>query len=291
MMEQTEGSARIVDRGYQHYTGARLGPAHATRVMVAAALRRALGIRRSLGVKIAPWLLLLVAFAPSAFLLGVRLIIPGAARLPLPPYAALYNSLTILFVLFAAVVAPDLLCADRRQRVLSLYFAAPITRLHYIAAQFLGLLLLLLLMTLGPMLLLFAGNALLAASAGAYVQHHLDDLREIAVAGGLLALYYSALAMAVASFTDRLAYATGAYLGLLLVSAAASAILAQTLGRRGHEWVELLGLITVPLRTAGSVLNQNVSDPISVWVYLAVTLGVIAVSLGVLVWRYMRMRD
>ena len=46
----------------------------------------------------------------------------------------------------------------------------------------------------------------------------------LAVAGSVLALYYGGLALAVAALTDRRAYAAGGYLGLLLVSSAASAI-------------------------------------------------------------------
>jgi len=287
--------ARIVDRGYQHYTGARLGPRHALWVMTGATVRRALGIRMSVRAKILPWLLILAAFVPAVILLAIRIILHGVA--PLPGYDALYNQTSILFVLFAATIAPDLLCPDHRQRVLSLYFAAPITRLHYVGARIIGMILVLLLLTLVPMLLLFSASALLADSAAGYVQSHAGDLWRLVASGGLLALYYGAVALAVSAFTDRHAYATGAYLGLLLVSAAAVGVLLRTLGYKGHEWIELLGLAALPVRAVdllfaggggGGGINN---DPINVWGYLGASLAVIVVSLGLLVWRYVRLRD
>ncbi len=286
--------ARIVDRGYQHYTGARLAPSHAFGVMARAALRRAMGVRRSPRAKIAPWGLTVVAYAPTLVLLGLRFLIPGSARLPLPGYNVLLSNTVILFVLFAGLAAPDLLCADRRERVLSLLFASPITRLSYVWAQAGALFLLLLLLTLGPMLLLFAGSALLADSAGAYVRDHLGDLWHIVLSGGLLAVYYSAVATAVASFTDRRAYATGAFLGLMLVSGVVANVLTRVMRMAGHEWFALLDLVYLPFRpiyalfSGPSALYPRLGAD---WVPLVATLGVILVSLALTAWRYQRVRD
>lgn len=290
MSESTAG-ARIVDRGYQHYAGARLGLAHATRVMIWAAIRRALGIRRPFRNKILPWLLILVSFAPALFVLAFRVLIPGAARAPLPSYASIYNNLTAVYFLFAGLAAPDLLCADRRERVLSLYFAAPITRLRYVAAQFAGLVCLLLLMTLAPMLLLFAGNALLAPSAWGYVQHNAADLWHIVLSGGLTAFYYSAIAVAIASFTDRRAYATGTYIGLLLVSSVVAAILRRIVHFSGSDWLALIDLVTLPLRVIRPLFGEFIFPALNPWTCAGVMLGLVVLSLALLIWRYMRIRD
>lgn len=285
--------ARIVDRGYQHYTGTRLGPSHALWVMVRAAMRRGLGIRRSIRIKLLPWLLVVAAFAPVLFVLAFRILLPGLSRAPLPSYAGIYNSAFVLsvYMLFAGFIAPDLLCDDRRERVLSLYFAAPITRLHYVAAQFLGLVILLLVMTLGPMLLLFAGNALLADAALTYVQHHLDDLWHIVLSGGLLALYYGATAVAAAAFTDRRAYATGAFVALMLLSGAVAAILARIVHFAGDEWLQLLDLLYLPMRVVRPLFNAPIFPALNPWACAGVTLGLVVVSLGLLVWRYLRIHD
>ncbi len=290
MSEQVAG-ARIIDRGYQHYDGARLGLTHATRVMTWAAIKRALGIRRPFRHKILPWLLLLVSFGPAAFLLAFRVFVPTALGNNLPSYDSIYNRLTAVYLLFAGLAAPDLLCADRRERVLSLYFAAPITRLRYVASQYAGLVCLLLLMTLVPMLVLFAGNALLANSAWDYLRQHTDDLWHIMLSGALTAVYFSALAVAVASFTDRRAYATGTYVGLLLVSGVVSAILVRIVHFSGSEWLALINLVFLPVRVIRGLFDVPAEPALNPWACAGVMLGLIAVSLALLVWRYARIRD
>ena len=118
--------------------GKRLGLGHSEWVMLRAALLRGLGIRRNFRNKIMPWLLIAIAFLPAVVILGIQIIVGLQLT---SPYANIYPRIDALFILFAGLVAADLICADRRERVISLYFSAPITRLHYIAAQVIGLVL------------------------------------------------------------------------------------------------------------------------------------------------------
>jgi hypothetical protein len=287
-----ESSARIVDRGYQHYRGARLGLAHAVRVMVWAAMRRAMGIRRDMRAKILPWLLLIGSFAPVVGVVAFQVI--THATLPvtaLLSYPQVFSNIVLIYILFAGLVAPDLLCADRRERVLSLYFSAPIGRLHYVGAQVGALALLLLVMTLGPAVLLYAASAVLSPSVTTYVGDHLGDLWHIVLASGLLALYYSAVATAVAAFTDRRAYASGAFFGLMLVSTSAASILWRGMRFPDHERYALLDLAADPLQAVRWLFGSALTPPLDGWVYLGVSVGIIVVSLGLLVWRYLGLRD
>lgn len=283
--------ARIVDRGYQHYAGKHRGAIYVFRSMVWATIQRGLGLRRSARMKLLPWLLIAAVYVPTIVLLALRVILP-IRSLQVVPYATLYSSLTLIYVLFSGLLTPDLLCLDRRERVLSLYFAAPIMRWHYIAAQAAGLMLLLLALTLVPMLLLFAGSALLAPSVATYVHDHLGDLWHIVLSGGLLAGYYAALALLIAAFTDRRAYAAGAYLGLLLVSATASTILWRGMRFSGHEKLALLDLLTMPVHVVRWLFGLA-AEPFgdNGWPYVGAALGVIVVSLAVVAWRYQRVRD
>ena len=283
--------ARIVDRGYQHYAGKRRGAAYAFRSMVWATMQRGLGLRRSARMKLLPWLLIAAVYVPTIVLLALHVILP-IRQFQVVPYATLYSSLTLVYILFAGLLTPDLLCLDRRERVLSLYFAAPIMRWHYITAQAAGLMLLLLVQTLVPMLLLFAGSALLASSAATYTHDHLGDLWHIVLSGGLLAAYYGAVALLIAAFTDRRAYAAGAFLGLLLVSATASNILWHAMRFSGHERFALLDLLTMPVHVVRWLFGQS-AEPFGAngWPYVGVALGVIAFSLAVLTWRYLRVRE
>jgi hypothetical protein len=184
-----------------------------------------------------------------------------------------------------------MLCTDRRERVLSLYFAAPITRLHYIGARCAALIALLLGLTLLPALILFAGYALLANSAADYVRDHAADLGHLAMGGGLFALYYGMLAMAVSSFTDRRAYAGGAFLGLLLVSSAAGNILARRVQFAHHEQFVLVDLLRAPLQTVNWFFDQPLAFDVSGWAFLGITLGVMVLSLALVAYRYLRGGD
>lgn len=283
-------AARIVDRGYQHYEGTRLGLTHSLWVMLWAALKRGLGLRRSFYTKIMPWLLIAVAFLPVAIVLGI-VVITGSA-MPSSFYVRLYSSLATLFILFTGLVAPDLICADRRQRVTSLYFASPITRLHYITAQVVSLILLTLVLTLIPFVLIFFGNALLSPAFSTYVSDHIDDLWHVLLTGALMAVFYSAIAMAVSSFTDKRAYATGGFLGLMLVSSVAGNVLAsRELHFAGHENYILLSLGSMPVSVARWLFGQPLEPALSGWAYLGTALGVIVVSLGLMVWRYQKVGD
>ena len=68
--------------------------------------------------------------------------------------------------LFAAVVAPLLICPDRRDGVLALYAARPITPLDYVGARWAAFLTVSLAAVWLPEAILFAWNVLDAGSPG-----------------------------------------------------------------------------------------------------------------------------
>ena len=264
--------------------------------MLRAAIQRAMGIRRKVGVAtVLKWLLALIPFILVVVAIVILATSPQGGVLS---YVSFYQTVALVCVIFAALVAPDLLCPDRRERVLSLYFAAPVTSLSYMGAQFLGLALLLLVLTLLPPLALFVGHMLFADSAATYVSDHAADLGHILLAGGLLGLYYSALATAVSSFNDRRAYAAGGFLGLLLVSSAAAGIIAQGLHFSGHERFAVLDLIQLPIRAARWIFGEapeprvtGYVPSVSGGVYTGACVALIAASLVLVTWRYRRAGD
>jgi hypothetical protein len=68
----------------------------------------------------------------SAFLSPAQ---AAADDFELPSYADYYDWALVPLTLFAAVVAPLLLCPDRRDGVLSLYAARPITPTDYVGSR------------------------------------------------------------------------------------------------------------------------------------------------------------
>jgi len=287
--KNVSANARIIDRGYQHYQGTRLGLGHSEWVMLWAALKRGVGLRRSFRNKIMPWLLIAVAFLPPVVILGIQVITGDAIT---SPYTRIYPRIVAVFVLFAGLVASDLLCSDRRERVISLYFSAPITRLHYIASQVISLVVLLLLLTLVPYVILFFGQALLAPSFGTFVSNNLSDLWDVLLGGTLIALFFGTLAMAVSAFTDRRAYATGAFLGLVLVSGISGKILSSPrLHFSGHEWFSLVDLLSMPVNIVSWLFGRTRELPLDGSAYLWGTLAVIVISLALVGWRYLKVGE
>ena len=68
----------------------------------------------------------------------------------LPSYSDYYGYVTAAIVVFTAFVAPELLCSDRRDRMLGLYLASPLTRDTYLLAKAAAVMAVLGLVTLGP---------------------------------------------------------------------------------------------------------------------------------------------
>jgi hypothetical protein len=291
MTAETPATGSIADRGYQHYAGRRLGLGYALWTMVKASLQRGMGIKRPFRTKIMPWLLVIVTYIPIVVLLAIRILVRGHNDFAptAATFAGFYSGIALSLILFAGLVGPDLLCPDRRERVLSLYFVAPITRVHYLFSRFGALVALLMLMSLVPALLFFAGSASLSSDALGFAGSHFGDLAHIFLAGVLVSAYYGAVAVAVAAFNDRRAYAVGTYVGLLLVSGIAGGVVSNHLHFLHHEWFALTDLSILPLQAMAWMFGQSTGVDLSGWVFLVASLAVIALSGMLAVWQYRRL--
>jgi len=112
----------------------------------------------------------------------------------------------ILMTLSIAVGAP-LISNDLRHNALLMYFSKTITRGDYVLAKFLTLVIFLLLVTLGPALLLFAGQIAMGGERLTTGQR-LADLRAITLHSLILVVPMSAVVLACSSVTKR-AYVAG----------------------------------------------------------------------------------
>ena len=135
-------------------------------------------------------------------------------------------------LLFVALVAPDVMCPDRRQHVLPLMFARPITGVDYVLAKVGAIATILFAFSFLPQVVLFVGNMLVSDSALDYFTGHLDVLWKVPVAVALLAVYYAVIGVAISSLTDRRIVAGASIIGLFLVTSIASAILVGELRGR-----------------------------------------------------------
>ena len=286
----------IYDRGYRHYDGVREGRSRLIKALVVAGVRRTLGLRRSWRTKVVPWGLLLVALAPVAAFVGIR-VVAGDAVDELIGYAQYLQVVALVLLLFAATAGPELLCPDRQSNVLALYFTRPLSRADYLLAKAIALVLVMALIAVVPMLILMAGNVLTADAAMTYLGDHLADLPRILLAGGVLTLFYSAIALAVASLTERRSIAVAMQLGVFLASGTVASILFFSANLSGKRWLALLALQQLPDRfvdwvfgepfAQGSMASQaGFTGP----AYL-VAMGVVtALAGGLLAWRISRLR-
>lgn len=283
----------VYDRGYRPYEGARGGRRSAVLALYKASIRRALGLRRSWRQKVAPFVLLGVVTVPAIVNVGVGYITRDQPldRIEIITYRE-YVGVSSALLLFVALVAPDVLCPDRRQRVLPLMFARPMTGSDYVVAKVGAIATILFAFSFIPQLVLYVGNMLVSDSALTYLREHLDVLWQVPIAVALLAVYYAVIGLAVASLTDRRIVAGAAIVGLFLVTSISAATLVgedPSDGRAGA----LLNVLALPLVLRDVVfLGQVARDsdlsgvPNGALYAAAIYAVVLATASAVLLWRY-----
>ena len=283
----------VFDRGYKHYDGPRLGRQHARRALVGYSVKRAMGIKKSWTAKVIPIFLYVAVLIPVIISLGIRAFLPTAEVLQ---YSEYFGSIFIFLVegVFAAMIAPELLCSDRQEKVLPLYFARSISRADYLIAKLTAAALLMLTMSLAPAAILWLGRQLLDDRPLRAMADHIGDLGRLAVAGILLSFYIGSLALMVASFTSRKLISIAVTIVCLLISTSLALALAVVID---SEWARFLTFLS-PISTIngmtaslfGVVVDKTeFSDNgyLPFWQYLVGILATIAAALGIMTWRYL----
>ncbi|MGA9159969.1 MAG: hypothetical protein WB297_03770 [Actinomycetota bacterium] len=291
----------VYDRGYRPYEGQRGGRGASRAALVRLSIRRALGLRRSWRQKVLPWSLLGIATIPAVINVGVKYITRNtpAADVDLITFRD-YVGVSTALLLFIAVTAPDMVCPDRRNRVLPLIFSRPLTGNDYVLAKVGALTAILFGFGFFPQVVLFVGQMLVVEEGALdFLRENAQVLWQVPVAVALFSLYWATLALALSATTTRRIVGGVALLATVFVSAAVSSILVvaggadvENLFENGSLW-GLLNVLEIPLRITDLVFLGHV-DPTSlvggaegaglgvILVYLAVVAG----SLGYLVHRY-----
>jgi ABC-2 type transport system permease protein len=288
------GRGAVYDRGYRPYDGPRGGRDAATLALYRASIRRALGIRRPWRQKVAPFVLLGVVTIPAIVNVGIGYVTRDqvADRIELITYRE-YVGVSSALLLFVALVAPDVLCPDRRQRVLPLMFARPLTGTDYVVAKVGAIVTILFAFSFLPQVVLFVGNMLVSDGALDYVSDNLDVLWKVPVAVLALAVYYAVIGLAIASLTERRIVAGAAVIGLFLVTSVSSAIVVGDFERDGGSIGALINVLALPLYLRDLVFLGYI-DPESPLagvhngdVFAVLTYAVVlTVASVVLLWRY-----
>jgi ABC-2 type transport system permease protein len=297
-VETTNGV--IHDIGYQRYDGPRLGRGYAARSLYTHGVRTAFGLGRSAKAKIFPWAVVGIVGLVAAVVTAIRAQVGETVM----SYWAFPSNLSILMVLFCAVVGPELVSRDIRSGVLSLYFSRPLTRTDYALTKFAALATACFLLMAGPQLLMFLGGAFSVDGLPAVWDEFVDFSKGLA-ASALFGITLAALSILVASLSGRRAVAAALVVAVFLVT---TPIYAMIIGiafgtspdgvptGSALQAIQLAGLVS-PTTLVGGVVEwwfippvPVTENPVSIGsygpLYGAVTLGLIIVCLLLLLLRY-----
>ena len=290
-MTQSPGEvpAEIFDIGYQHYAGPREGRARARWALWLNGVRTALGLGRGWPSKVLPIILLIALLIPAIIFILIGSFL-GELADKLPGQADYYRAAFVPLIIFSAIIAPELLCADRRDQVINLYLVRPLTTTDYVVGRWLAFFSISLVLVYLPQLLLFIGLTLGASDPQSYLRSNWLDFPRFIGAGLALALFTATLPLAAAAFTTRRAYAAVFVVGLWFISATTGSILSEVVEGNAGAWLSLINIGFVPIlindiifdNTANSGAAADLPKAIPIGWYMLLTLGPGAI----LWWRY-----
>ena len=223
----TEARGEIFDIGYQHYDGPRNGRLHAVWSLWMNGFRTTLGLGRGARAKILPFGMLIATVAPAAGVVLLATII-GPEEDIIPSHEDYYGLISILLLLFSAIVAPELIIPDRRSGVINLYLVRPITAIDYVAARWASFLGLSLILVYSGQVLLLIGFLLTAGDPVDYLRDNWLDIPKFLAAGALVALFVTTIPLAVSSFTTRRTYAAAVVIAVFVISVPVAGMLTSS---------------------------------------------------------------
>jgi ABC-type transport system involved in multi-copper enzyme maturation permease subunit len=174
----------------------------------------------------------------------------------LPSHNDFYGIAASILFVFAALVAPELLCRDRREGTINLYLVRPITGSDYVLARWAAFLAVMLAAAWLPQVILFLGLAMGDAVPMTYLRSHWLDVPRFLGAGLAMAAYATTLAMLTASFTTRRAYASVFLVGLFVITTPFTVGAAEEIGGKAGQWISMFSLLNIPLHVNDVIFGE-----------------------------------
>lgn len=253
----------VFDIGYQRYTGTREGRNRGRIAIFKEAFRSALGFGRGPRAKVLPWFFIAILSGIATVMALVagaaeRLGGPGSAeRANLPTHSDYNGIASIIIFVFAALVGPELLSRDKRDGVINLYKVRPITGTDYVASRWLAFLVVMTAAAWLPQIILFLGLSMGAPVPIDYLKLHWLDIPRFLTAGLAMAAYATTLALLTASFTSRRAYASVFLVGIFVITAPFTVILASELEGLGGQWISMFNLTNIPVHVNDIIFGET----------------------------------
>ena len=282
----TESRGEVFDLGYQHYDGPREGRMRARKALWVNGVRTALGLGRGTMAKVLPILLFVAVMVPAL----VVILVASVAHVgdEIADHADYYRIVSVIVVLFSAIIAPELLCADRRDGVINLYLVRPLSTNDYLSGRWLALFSVTLALVLFGQVVLLIGLTLASDEPLDYLRDNWLDVPRFLLAGMVVAIFTTTLPLAVSAFTTRRAYAAAFVIGLFIISIPVSEILtacedrAVQQGAQGQEsggslgvsrcqpvtgaaakWFALINVPQIPMHVNDLIFDVENEDQVS----------------------------
>lgn len=254
----------IYDRGYRTYDGERTGPAGARAAVYKDGIRRVLGLGRKARAKVYPWMMIAIALAMAAVVLGIHWFIGDIAQSlaeGIPSYGELFDLYSWIALIFIAFAGPWLLIPDRAEGVLSVYFSRPLTVDGYLISKLGAFATVVGAIYLVPQTVLHLGLGLISSDGFlTYMGDHLDILWKVPVTALSFVVIHGALAFLLASFIGRPGVAAVAFLGVLIPGRGIAAILSEA-SFPGARWTSLLAFDHLPRIIRDELFRDTVTYP------------------------------
>lgn len=282
----------IYDIGYQHYDGERLGRPYAVRSLFTHGVGTVFAVGRGPRARLVPLLLGALAILPAVIQAAVAAFTNNLIELI--TYSNYFFNLSMIFALFCAAQAPELVSADQRTRTLVLYLARALRRADYVLAKVFALAAGVFLLTMAPLLLLFSGRVFAAAEPWAAFRAEVVELAPIFGSSVVVALLMASVSVAIASFTRRRGIAAAGVLGYFILSAAVTGIVREAIEREWDAWLALLNPFIVLGGFANWVFGVEPRPgplydvDLPGWAFGVACLAYVALALAVLLIRYRR---
>ncbi len=281
----TQAQGEIFDIGYQHYDGPRGGRLRAVWALWVNGFRTTLGLGRGARAKILPFGMLIATVAPAAGIVLLAAII-GPEEAVIPSHEDYYELISMLLLLFSAIIAPELLIPDRRSGVINLYLVRPLTVMDYVAARWASFLGLSLILVYSGQVFLLIGFLLTAGDPVDYLRDNWLDIPKFLAAGALVALFVTTIPLAVSAFTARRAYAAAFIIAVFVISLPVTGMLTAatscegdfsvTIGAGGDQsvqcervtgdfakWFTLLDVGRAPIHMSDIIFGSESEDDIA----------------------------
>ena len=285
----------VYDIGYRRYEGPREGRNRARLALWTNGVRTALGLGRGTRAKILPILLFASTMIPAA----VFVIMASLAEdfgvsdvVQVPGHADYYDVVSILVLVFSAIIAPELLCADRRSQVLQLYLVRPLTSTDYVAGRWLAFFTIVLALVYSGQIVMFVGFTFAAQEPLDYLRENWLDVPRFLAAGAVVAVFVTTIPLAVSGFTARRAYAAGFVIGLFIISTSvANALAGEGLTGEWTKWIGLADFGSTPSYVSDLIFGETpdssdamkrvseLNDAIPIAWYILLTVGPAALLL------------